>query len=62
MRIERKILFGKKAKHNHWGIRKSIQGGYPMGGYELYIYGIEGLFNIIIRESWGNMMWREWQE
>ena len=55
MRIDRGILLGKKAKYTYWGRRGSSHGMYSRGGFDFYVYGIRGLFNIIIDKRWGDM-------
>lgn len=50
MRIDRRILLGKKAKYTYWGLMSCAHGMYANGGFNLYIYGIKGIFNIIIHE------------
>lgn len=45
------ILFGKKAKYTHFGIKGYSR--YGGCGFEYYVYGIEKLFNIIIDKRWG---------
>ena len=55
MRIDRGILFGKKAKYTYFGRRGCSHGRYSGGGYDFYVYGIKGLFNIIIDKRWGDM-------
>ena len=53
MRIDRGILFGKKAKYTYWGRRGCSHGMYSRGGYDFYVYGIKGLVNIVIDKRWG---------
>ena len=55
MRIDRGILFGKKAKYTYFGLKGCSHGMNSRGGYNFYVYGIKGLFNIIIDKRWGNM-------
>ncbi len=55
MRIDRGILFGKKAKYTYWGRKGCSHGMYSRGGFDFYVYGIKGLFNIIIDKRWGDM-------
>ena len=52
MRIYRGILFGKKAKYTYWGRKGCSHGMYSRGGFDFYVYGIKGLFNIIIDKRW----------
>lgn len=54
MRIDRGVLFGKKAKYTNWGLKGCSHGMYSSGGYDFYVYGIKGLFNIIIDKRWGD--------
>ena len=55
MRIDRGILFGGKAKYTYWGLKGCSHGMYSRGGYNFYVYGIKGLFNVIIDERCGYM-------
>lgn len=54
MRIDRGILLGKKAKYTNWGLKGCSHGMYSSGGFDFYVYGIKGLFNIIIDKRWGD--------
>ena len=54
MKIDRSIVFGKKAKHTYWGLIGCSHGMYSRGGYDLYIYGIKSLFNVKINKTWGS--------
>lgn len=54
MRIDRAIVFGKRARYTYWGLRGCYHGNV-MGGYDYYVYGIKGVFNIIIDKRWGDM-------
>lgn len=58
-RIDRGIVFGKKAKYTNWGIKGYSRGMYVTGGFDFYVYGIQGLFNIIIDKRWGSMVTNE---
>lgn len=55
MRTDRGILFGKKAKYTYWGCMGCSRGMYSAGGYDFFVYGIKGIFNIIINKRWGDM-------
>lgn len=54
MRVDRGIVFGKNAKWNNFGLYGCSHGMYS-GGYSFFVYGIKGLFNIIIDKRWGDM-------
>jgi hypothetical protein len=56
MKIDRGIVFGKKAKYTYWGRRGCSVGMYSTGGYYFYVYGIKGLFNFIVDKRWGDMI------
>jgi hypothetical protein len=49
----RKLAFGKKAKRTGWGLWNCSHGMYT-GGYDYYVYGIEGIFNLTIYKRWGD--------
>ena len=53
-RADKGIVFGKKAKHTNFGLLGRSHGMY-YGGYNFYVYGIKGVFNIIIDVRWGDM-------
>lgn len=55
MKIDRGIVYGKKAKWTNWVLKWCSHGMYSGGGYDFYVYGIAGLFNIIIDKRWGDM-------
>lgn len=50
---KRYLTFGNKAVMTNWGLRSCSHGMYSGGGYSYYVYGIAGLFNYIVDESWG---------
>jgi hypothetical protein len=56
MKIDRGIVFGKKAKYTCWGRKGASVGMYSRGGYYFYVYGIKGFFNFIIDKRWGDMV------
>ena len=51
MKVDRAILLGEKAKYTHFG--KMGTSRYGGSGYDFFVYGVEGLFNIIIDKRWG---------
>jgi len=54
-KVDRGIVFGNKAKYNGFGKIGCSHGMYSGGGYDFYVYGIKGIFNIIIDKRWGDM-------
>ena len=54
MKVERSIVFGENAKYTYWGRKGCSHGMYSGGGYDYYVYGIKGIFNLIVDKRWGN--------
>jgi len=48
------IVFGVRAKWTNWGFKGCSHGMYADGGYDYYVYGIKGIFNIVIDKRWGD--------
>jgi hypothetical protein len=48
-----KLLFGKKAEHNCFGLF-SLSDGVYSGGFKKYIFGIKNLFNLCYFIGWGS--------
>lgn len=51
-KIKRKLLIGSEANYTFFGLIGSSH-GVSYGGYNNYIYGIKGFFNIQIYKGWG---------
>lgn len=56
MRTDRGIVFGINAKYTYQGRRGCSYGMYSRGGYDFLVYGIKGIFNIIIDKRCGDMV------
>jgi len=52
---KQKLFTGKDAKYTHWGSWGCSHGMYSRGGYDRYVYGIKGIFTLIIIKCWGDM-------
>jgi hypothetical protein len=53
-KTETSLVFGGDAKYTNWGLKGCSHGMYSGGGYDYYVYGIQGIFNFIIDKRWGN--------